>query len=176
MSHLLVCPHKIYVVSRLSRGWEDCGGSCTLFGSMLGVYMLESTSSSGPGPCLAKLQRMSMNHEERLTCRGTRRMTRSSLNSHPGLNVIYILFADLTFLNSGCLVERAKQFQCMIFVFLIWFNVVNGLTGKRKAIFMFSSFHTLSLTEAVHLSYCCSETRLFHLRPPVSTLTAHCSA
>lgn len=113
MLHLLVCTHKIYVVSRLSRGWEDCGGSCTLFGSMLGVYMLESTSSSGPGPCLAKLQRMSMNHEERLTCRGTRRMTRSSLKLHPTLNIIYILFTDLTlffFLNSGSLVERAKQF------------------------------------------------------------------
>lgn len=72
-------------LSRLSQGWADCGGSYTLFGSMSGVYMLESTSSSAPELCLAKLLKMSMNHEEQLTHmrRGMTRMTRSSLNSHP---------------------------------------------------------------------------------------------
>ena len=85
MCHLLVCPHKIYVVSRLSRGWGDCGGNCTRFGSMLEVYMPESTSSRGPGLCLAKLQRMSMNPGEQSMRdrRGMRRMTRCSLNSVP---------------------------------------------------------------------------------------------
>lgn len=107
MSRLLVCPDKIYVVSRLSQGWEDCGGSSTLFGSMSGVYMLESTSSSGPGLCLAKLLRMSMNHEDQLIHRGMTRMTRSSLNSPPaftfviytwmlGSVIIYIIFGYST--------------------------------------------------------------------------------
>lgn len=40
---LLACAHKIYVLSRPSPGWGDCGGSCTLFGSMSAVYTLGSS-------------------------------------------------------------------------------------------------------------------------------------
>lgn len=183
MSHLLVSGLTgfIYVPSRLSQGWEDCGGSCTPCGSTSGVYMLESTSSSGPGPCLAKLPRMSMNHEDRLIYRG---MTRSSPNSHPvskfWIHVGGHAGSPLFILCNSCsLLQCAKQFE------LLFFNVY--LTGKRKAIFMFSSSLvalTLSVWLTVHLSYCCSETCrkvhfIAHLKPAVSAvqelLNAICS-
>ena len=101
-SHLLVCPHEIYVVSRLSPGWEASGRSSTLFGSTSGVYMLESTYSRGPRPCLAKLRRTFMNHEKRSARGAMRRPIRRSPKSHPvfkcgiyiwghvGKNIIYI--------------------------------------------------------------------------------------
>lgn len=41
--HLLACAHTIDVLSRPSPGWGDCGGSCTLFGSMSEVYTLGSS-------------------------------------------------------------------------------------------------------------------------------------
>lgn len=72
---------------RLSQGWEDCGGSCTPFGSTSGVYMLECTSSSGPPVCLAKLQRMSMNQEERWTHRQRRGRKRRCPDSHPWISI-----------------------------------------------------------------------------------------
>ncbi|XP_061544215.1 THUMP domain-containing protein 3 isoform X3 [Phycodurus eques] len=43
--------------------WGDCGGSSTLFGSMLVVYTPVCSCSGGPAPCLAKLPKISMNHE-----------------------------------------------------------------------------------------------------------------
>lgn len=147
MSHLLVSGLTgfIYVPSRLSQGWEDCGGSCTPCGSTSGVYMLESTSSSGPGPCLAKLPRMSMNHEDRLIYRG---MTRSSPNSHPvskfWIHVGGHAGSPLFILCNSCsLLQCAKQFE------LLFFECISN--WKEKSYFhvqqQFSGSHTLSLTD-----------------------------
>lgn len=72
---------------RPSQGWEDCGGSCTPFGSTSGVYMPECTSSSGPPACLAKLQRMSMNQEERWMRRQRRGRKRRRPDSHPWVSI-----------------------------------------------------------------------------------------
>lgn len=79
-SHLLACAHTIYVLSRPSPGWGDCGGSCTLFGSMSEVYTLGSSCWNGPQTPLDKLQRTSTSPGEPLMRRKRRR---SCPSSHP---------------------------------------------------------------------------------------------
>lgn len=78
--HLLACAHKIYFLSRPSPGWGDCGGSCTLFGSMSEVYTLGSSCWNGRQTPLDKLQRTSTSPRELIMHRKRRR---SCPSSHP---------------------------------------------------------------------------------------------
>lgn len=78
--HLLACAHQIYVLSRPSPGWGDCGGSCTLFGSMSEVYTLGSSCWNGRQTPLDKLQRTSSSPGEPIMRRKRRR---SCPRSHP---------------------------------------------------------------------------------------------
>lgn len=68
-----------YVVFRPSVGWEDCGGSCTLCGSMWADYMLGSSCWSGRRMPLDKLHRTSTSLEEPIM---QRKRKRSCPNSH----------------------------------------------------------------------------------------------
>lgn len=77
---LLGCSHEIYVLYRPSLGWGDCGGNCTLFGSMWAVYTLGSSCWSGRKSPLDKLQKTSPSLLEPIM---HRKRIRSCPNSHP---------------------------------------------------------------------------------------------
>lgn len=114
--HLLACAHKIYVLSRPSPGWGDCGGSCTLFGSMLEVYTLGSSCWNGRQTPLDKLQRTSTSPRELIMHRKRRR---SCLSSHP---------LTLSSGTAGSFLIMCSSSSSPLAPFW-WFNVESVTTG-----------------------------------------------
>lgn len=119
-SLLLSCPRDIYVVFRPSVGWEDCGGSCTLCGSMWADYMLGSSCWSGRRMPLDKLHRTSTSLEEPIM---QRKRKRSCPNSHPPALHHHFYSCALT------------QFTGVFFFFLapFWCFYVGPVQGRSSS-------------------------------------------
>lgn len=136
---------------RPSQGWGDCGGSCTPFGSTSGVYMPECTSSSGLPAHLAKLQRMSMNQEERWTHRQRRGRKRRCPDSHPGVSIPLRPFR-ITVVDIYFHALRSAGPNCFsLNIYALY------LAGKTK-ISLYVCQQGFAVLLAVHLSHYCSKT------------------